>query len=275
MAEAGDIILEVADLEKSFDSVIAAHEINLSFNRYENVGIIGANGAGKTTFVNMVTGYLKPTSGTIRYLDRDITGMSPRNVTRSGLCRSFQIPQLFPTMSVYENILIAIGIAEASWLPVFNRLNTTKRSAEADEILENYGIFGYRDQEVALLPQGIRKLVDVAMATARKPDLLMLDEPTSGISAEEKYGLMDIIMEALQRQQVTVLFIEHDMDIVSRYASRVLAFYNGTVIADGPPAEVLDDDRVKEYVSGTHLGQRRKAGRGRAASRTRKTKGAR
>jgi len=255
MSDPEDVVLDVEDLQKAFGSVIAARDINLKFARNETVGIIGANGAGKTTFVNLVTGYLAPSSGRIRYLGRDITRMAPRRVTRSGLSRSFQIPQFFPNMTTYENVLMAFGIAEASWLPALGLHNTLRRQRQVDEILTHYKIEGYRDQEVALLPQGIRKLVDVAMATAGNPKILLLDEPTSGISAEEKYGLMDVIMDALRDRDVTVLFIEHDMDVVSRYAERVIAFYAGGVIADGPPSTVLGDAQVKEYVIGTHLEQ--------------------
>lgn len=246
-----DVVLEVVDLQKSFGAITAAADLNIRFFSEQTVGIIGANGAGKTTFVNLVTGYLKPSQGEIRYLGRDITGLNSREVTLAGLCRSFQIPQVFTSMTVQENLMMAVGIAEAGYLPGLGRLATLERRAVAEEILVRYRLESYRDRLAALLPQGIRKLLDIAMAMARKPTVLMLDEPTSGISAAEKFALMDLVMTALKTQSVTVLFIEHDMEIVERYAARVLAFYNGRIIADGPPRQVLQDKEVREYVIGT------------------------
>ena len=250
-------ILQIAGLKKQFGAIVAAAEINLTFHRGETVGIIGANGAGKTTFVNLVTGYLKPDGGTIKYLGRDITGLGPRRVTAAGLCRSFQVPQVFGSMSVADNLMMAIGIAEGGWLPARAALENPRRWALVDELLAHYRITPYRSHPAATLPQGVRKLLDIAMATAKKPALLMLDEPTSGISAAEKYDLMDIIVRALRTQQVTIHFIEHDMEIVGRYAERVLAFAAGDIIADGPPTAVLRDERVRELVIGRHEAARK------------------
>jgi branched-chain amino acid transport system ATP-binding protein len=249
-------ILEVKGLAKSFGAVVAAASLDVTFRRGETVGIIGSNGAGKTSFVNLVTGYLKPDSGTITYLGKDITGIGPRHVTNVGLCRSFQIPQVFGTMSVADNLMMAIGVAEAGLLPVVAPLENARRWDRVAEILQHYGLERYRSSQAAKLPQGVRKLLDIAMATARGPALLMLDEPTSGISAAEKYDLMDIIMAALREHQVTILFIEHDMEIVGRYAERVLAFSAGSIIADGPPSSVLADARVLELVVGKHESER-------------------
>jgi branched-chain amino acid transport system ATP-binding protein len=122
----------------------------------------------------------------------------------------------------------------------------------AEETLALFQIAGYRHALVGKIPQGVRKLLDIAMATVGNPRLVMLDEPTSGISIEEKYSLMDIIMAALRARAITVLFVEHDMEIVQRYADRVLAFYEGTVIADGAPAVALADDKVKAFIIGEH-----------------------
>ncbi len=245
-------ILRIAGLRKQFGALVAAAELDVAFRRGETVGIIGANGAGKTTFVNLVTGYLRPDRGTITYLGRDITGRGPRHVTAAGLCRSFQIPQVFGSMTVADNLMMAIGIAEGGWLPAGAPLESARRREAVDELLAHYHLASYRKHVAAKLPQGVRKLLDIAMATARKPALLMLDEPTSGISAAEKYDLMDVIMRALRTQQVTIHFIEHDMEIVARYAERVLAFAAGSIIADGPPAAVLGDGRVRELVVGKH-----------------------
>ena len=251
-------VLEVRDLEKSFGGVVAAHNINVVVEDGEIVGIIGANGAGKTTFVNMVTGWLEPSGGSIAFDGRSILGMKPRDITRLGLCRSFQVPQVFLSETVFDNMLISFGIAEENGLGLLMPVHTAEREAHVDEHLRRYQIFDYRGVAASALPQGVRKLLDIAMATVRRPKLVMLDEPTSGISVEEKFGLMDIIMEALRQEKTTVLFIEHDMEIVERYVSRVLAFAQGEIICDAPTAEALDHPKVRELV----IGERAPAGNG-------------
>jgi len=243
-------LLEARDLNKSFGAVTAARNIDLGVERGEIVGIIGANGAGKTTFVNMVTGWLTPTSGRILFDGRDITGLAPRAITRLGICRSFQVAQVFQSASVSDNLLIALGIAEADGASGLRRLRRPELMARVDALLERYRIAEYRDQRAGTLPQGVRKLLDIAMAMVARPQILLLDEPTSGISSEEKFGLMDIVMGALAEDGVTVLFVEHDMEIVERHVGRVLAFYQGEVICDAPPAEALVDPRVREFVIG-------------------------
>ena len=254
-------ILEAKGLSKSFGAVTAANDINVRIEQDSVVGLIGSNGAGKTTFINMVTGYLKPSAGTILYQDRDITGMQPRQVTQLGICRSFQIPQLFNTLSVYENIRVGVGIAGRSHTAP--RQSEPEGRAQIDRLIEDFGLGGYRTQAAGLLPEGVRKALDIAMAVAGRPRVLLLDEPTSGVSADEKFRLMDMVMSALAAQRVTVLFVEHDMDIVNRYTHRILAFYEGRVIADGEPQEVLQHAEVLRYVIGEqlHLSAGREASR--------------
>ena len=251
-------VLEIHDLEKSFGGVVAAHNINVVVDEGEIVGIIGANGAGKTTFVNMVTGYLAPSAGSIRFKGRDILGLPPREITELGICRSFQVPQVFMSESVFDNLMMAFAIADVRGLALLRPLFDEERAARVDEHIRRYQIADYRDAIAANLPQGVRKLLDIAMATVRRPPLLLLDEPTSGISAEEKFAIMDIIMEALKQEQTTVLFVEHDMEIVERFVSRVLAFYQGEIICDAPVAEAMRDPKVLEFVLGVeyHAGHR-------------------
>jgi len=232
-------ILVCEALHKSFGAVSAAADVSLSFERESVTSLIGANGAGKTTLLNMVTGYLRPDSGRILFDGRELVGLDPRRITALGMSRSFQIPQLFHSLSVRENLLVAEGIAAA------------ERAEEAtDEVLGRFNLAQYGAQPAALLPEGVRKLLDVAMALVAKPKVLLLDEPTSGVAADEKYGIMDLVMGAVRGQGVTVLFVEHDMDIVSRYSGRVVAFYDGRVIADGEPGKVLGDAEVRRYVIG-------------------------
>jgi len=234
-------ILVAEGVYKSFGAVSAAANINLSFERDSVASLIGANGAGKTTFLNMVTGYLKPDHGSIRCDGRELTQHSPREITGFGICRSFQIPQLFHSLSVRENLLVAEGIAASD------------RVEEAtDAVLERFGLAQYAMRPAGLLPEGIRKLLDVALALVAKPRVLLLDEPTSGVAADEKFGIMDLVMGAVRGAGVTVLFVEHDMEIVSRFAERVLAFYDGRIIADAAPQVALVDPEVKRYVVGGH-----------------------
>ncbi len=181
-------VLKVINLNKSFSGITAAIDLNLSVNQGEIVGIIGANGAGKTVFVNMITGYLKPTSGTIQFLGSDITGIEPRDATHIGLCRSFQISQIFMTMTVKENLMIAMSLAKKSGKELLNPINDKAISKECDKILDLYKIKDQKDIIVSTLSQGIRKLLDIAMAVVGNPKAILLDEPTSGVSVEEKFA---------------------------------------------------------------------------------------
>ena len=247
-------ILEARGLSKSFGAVVAAADINVTVDRDSVTGLIGSNGAGKTTFINMVTGYMKPAAGSIHFDGRDITQLAPRRITQLGIARSFQIPQLFNSLAVRDNLLAAVGIVVAAASRWAHGAITRERAAPVtDEMLERFGLSAYRDKPAGVLPEGVRKLLDIAMALVVKPRILLLDEPTSGVSADEKYGIMDIVMTAVKADRVTVLFVEHDMDIVSRYAQRVLAFYDGRIIADGLPAAVLNEDEVRKYVIGEEL----------------------
>ncbi len=249
-------ILSVQGLEKTFGHVVAARDITVDVPVEQTLGIIGANGAGKTTVVNMITGHIRPTKGTIRFGERDITGMASRDITRMGISRSFQVAQIFPSLTVFDNMCVAAAIARGQGGIVrraLTPLHSGDTVAEAEAAIELFQIGRYRDARVATLPQGIRKLLDIAMAVAGWPKILLLDEPTSGISVEEKFGLMDVVMSALKTRRITILFVEHDMDIIGRFADRVLAFYDGTVIADGPPTEALANERVQTLISGTKL----------------------
>ncbi len=245
-------ILETVELTKTFGAVTAASKISLSIEEDTIVGLIGGNGAGKTTFINLVTGYLRPSSGTVRYAGRDITGLAPRRITRLGICRSFQIPQVFDSLSTYENLLVGLSVVALGKRAFAGGSALEGRRPEevATEMLERFRLGSWRDAPASVLPEGIRKLLDVAMALAVKPRILLLDEPTSGVSADEKFALMDLVLGAIRADKVTVLFVEHDMEIVRRYTQRVLAFYEGRIIADGSPDQVLEDPEVRRYVVG-------------------------
>lgn len=248
-----DVILETRDLKRTFGAVVAAHNINIRIHAGEVMGVIGSNGAGKTTFVNMVTGYLPPSSGEILYRGESVIGLPTRVITRKGIARSFQIPQLFPELTVIENMLIALTIADNPAPPVFKPAIDRRLEDRAMAALERFGIAQHAHREVGTLAQGIRKLIDIAMATVSDPALLFLDEPTSGVSADEKMEFMGTLIEALKSSDTAVLFIEHDMEIVEAFSPRVVAFYEGTILADGPTAEVLTNDKVREFVIGTEF----------------------
>ena len=251
-------ILEVRDLLKTFGAVIAAKDINVDISKGEVVGIIGANGAGKTCFVNMVTGYLAPTEGSIRFEGEELVGLATRKITHAGISRSFQVSQVFHSMTVAENLMIALAIANNNAFEALRVMDTPDLRKQLNAVLLRYKLDAYRDSTVSALAQGVRKLLDIAMAVVSKPRILLLDEPTSGISVEEKFDFMDIVMNALREDEVTVLFVEHDMEIVARYVSRVLAFYQGEIIADMPPKKALSDKSVQEFVIGKEYHKKKK-----------------
>lgn len=242
-------ILEAHGLVKTFGAVTAATDVSLSVPQGQRVSLIGSNGAGKTTFVNMVTGYLKPDAGRIMLEGRDITGMSPRQITRLGVARSFQIPQLAAELTVLDNMLVAAACNDGE-LSFLRPARTPQAIDRALAILERFALTEQARRPVRELPGGVRKLLDIAMAMVGKPRLLLLDEPTSGVSVDEKFPMMDTIAAAIADAEIAVLFVEHDMDIVTRYSDRVVAFYSGRIIADNPPEAVLADEQVQLYVTG-------------------------
>ena len=252
------VILDARNLCKAFGAVTAASEVSAAIEKDSVVGLIGTNGAGKTTFINIVTGYIKPDRGSIVYDGRDITRLPPREITRLGISRSFQVPQLYGSLSVFDNMLVGIGIvlSNAGLAGYFSRgaapVPGYGRPAEevAEHLLGKFGLLDYRDRNAQVLPGGARKLLDIALAMVARPRILLLDEPTSGVSAQEKFGIMQMVLDAVRAEGTTVLFVEHDMEVVSRFAQRVLAFYDGRIIVDAPPQAALADPQVKRYVVG-------------------------
>ena len=243
-------VLSVRGLDKRFGAVVAADALSIDIAAGQKVSLIGANGAGKTTFVNMVTGYLKPDSGSIAIDGIDIGRRSPRHVARLGISRSFQIPQLFIELTAAENLTVAVSGMRAQALSFHSPAEAQGRRDKAIELLERFGLADLADRPISELAGGVRKLVDIAMALVRRPKLLLLDEPTSGVSAEEKFATMDRVIHAVAPDAATIVFVEHDMEIVSRYADRVVAFYQGRILADGDPRDVLKDPEVRRYVTG-------------------------
>ncbi len=242
-------VLSVHGLNKRFGAVVAADALTLDIPAGQKVSLIGANGAGKTTFVNLVTGYLTPDSGSIALDGLHIGGHSPRKVARLGISRSFQIPQLFVELTAAENLIVALSGAGTRTLS-FRLPARAHLHDRAVELLGRFGLADLAERPISELAGGVRKLIDIAMALVRRPKLLLLDEPTSGVSAEDKFATMDRVIHAVTPDAATIVFVEHDMDIVSRYADRVIAFYQGRILADGEPGHVLKDKDVRFYVTG-------------------------
>jgi branched-chain amino acid transport system ATP-binding protein len=243
-------ILETHDLTKAFGGVVALDQVTVAIPPAQVVGIVGANGAGKTTFVNLVTGYVLPDRGRIQYLGQDITAHPVREVVRLGIARSFQIPQIYTSLTVLENVLIALSAREGASLRSWAPLLTRARQEEALALLQPFGLTEYASRRVSELPEGGLKFLDIALSTALAPKLLLLDEPTSGVSSKEKFEVMEKLLGVLRQRGVTVIFVEHDMDVVTRYAERVIAFSEGQILADGTPEAVLGDQTVQRAVLG-------------------------
>jgi branched-chain amino acid transport system ATP-binding protein len=236
-------------LTLAFGGVRAADGVDVDVAPGEFLAIIGPNGSGKTTFLNLCTGYLKPTAGTITLAGRDIAGLTPRVITRLGIARAFQIPQLFAEHSLIENVMLAVAAQRGFWHPL-RSLDRAEHREPAHRLLDLVALSPHAERPVTELPEGTRKLADIALALALRPKLLLLDEPTSGVSSAEKFPLMETLAAALRAEHVTSVFVEHDMDVVRGYADRVLVWDQGRVMAEGPPATVLSDPRVLQNVVG-------------------------
>jgi len=244
-----DYAISARGIQKRFGAVVAAADINIDVPTGQKVSLIGSNGAGKTTFVNMITGYIKPDEGQILLHGENIAGMEPRRIARMGVARSFQIPQLFKEMTVFDNMLVAIA-SQAGGLSFMKPARNHAAQERAAELLARFELSAHTHRTVGELPGGVRKLLDIAMALTRQPKVLLLDEPTSGVSSDEKHGLMATIMKALDQQKVSAIFVEHDVDIVSQYSTRVAAWIAGRIAADGEPSQVLADPEIRKNVIG-------------------------
>ena len=244
-----EVLLQATGLRLAFGGVRAADGIDLGVMKGEFLAIIGPNGAGKTTFINMTTGYLRPQAGDITYEGRRITGMAPRAIVKLGIARSFQLPQLFLEHTVEQNLALAVASRDGIWSPLAPLLRPRYRD-EARDLLKRFGLTGVAEARADALNEGARKLADIAMAVALKPRLLLMDEPTSGVAASEKMTIVETLVNVLRDAQVTAVFVEHDMDVVERFADRVAVWSQGRIAALGPPAQVLSDPAVQRDVIG-------------------------
>ncbi|MBP0447002.1 ABC transporter ATP-binding protein [Roseomonas sp. SSH11] len=248
------VLLSARGLRIAFGGLKAADGIDLDVMEGEFLAIIGPNGAGKTTFINMATGYLKPQAGQITYAGRNILGMTPRQIVRLGVARSFQLPQLFTEHTVLENTALAVAAREGVWSP-FAPLLRPRFRREAEEVLDRFGLLPLAGQRADGLNEGARKLADIAMAVALRPRLLLMDEPTSGVASADKMGVVETLARVLRQSGVTAVFVEHDMDVVARFADRVAVWGQGRIMALGPPEQVLNDPDVRRDVIGIGPGE--------------------
>ena len=244
-------LVRTENLYLAFGGIVVADNINFSLSEGERLAVIGANGAGKTTFINIVTGFLRARTGRIFFAGTDVTKMPPRSIVHLGLGRSFQLPQLFLDHSVRQCLELA-AVGRVGALSLLKPLAASVDQSEIDQTLEVTGL-ATRDEEMAsALGEGERKLLDVAMALVLRPKLLIMDEPTSGVASEEKHGIMQTIMNALAERKVTSWFVEHDVDVVSQHATRVAAWISGRIAADGKPQDVFADPEIRRQVLGAH-----------------------
>jgi branched-chain amino acid transport system ATP-binding protein len=242
-------LLSARGLRLAFGGVKAADNIDLDVMPGEFLAIIGPNGAGKTTFINMTTGYLRPQGGEIRFDGAPVLGLSPRAIVRRGIGRSFQLPQLFSEHTVIENAALAIAAHAGIWSPLAPLLSAGYR-ARAEALLDRFGIAALAETRADALNEGARKLADIAMAVALEPRLLLMDEPTSGVAASEKMQVVETLVRVLRAAGVTAVFVEHDMEVVARFADRVAVWSQGRIAALGPPEQVLNDPAVLRDVIG-------------------------
>jgi branched-chain amino acid transport system ATP-binding protein len=243
-------LLTVTGLCKSFGGVVAAKDVSFSVAGGELVALIGPNGAGKSTTFNMVGGQLAPDAGTAVLDGVMITGKPPREIWRLGVGRTFQIAQTFVSMTVAECVQVTLQSAARQSLQLYGSAHSAERAA-AREILTSVGLEGSADRAVSMLAYGDVKRVELAMALAGAPKLLLMDEPTAGMARPERHALMTLVATLARERGMGVLFTEHDMDAVFGHATRVLALVRGKIIAQGTPHEVQADARVRQLYLGS------------------------
>jgi branched-chain amino acid transport system ATP-binding protein len=245
-------LLAALGLRKSFGDTRAVDGVDFSVDEHRLVSLVGSNGAGKTTLVNLITGLVPPDEGRIEFAGQDVTALSIFGRIKAGIARSFQLVNLFDALTVLDNVRLAVFSRE-------NKTNQAMRLAERDreaerEAREVIGEFGLADKwniPAGGLAQGERKLLDVAVAYALRPKLILLDEPTSGVGTREKGHIMDRIDAVVRSRGLSAVIVEHDMDVVFKYSDSIVMMHEGKVLAAGTPEEIVRDDRVA-----TMLGRR-------------------
>jgi ABC-type branched-subunit amino acid transport system ATPase component len=242
-------VLETIGLDKHFGGIVAANQVSLRVEKGARHALIGPNGAGKTTVINLLTGVLRPTAGRILLDGRDITPLAPHQRVRLGIARTFQINQLFSDLTPLETLGLAVSERLGSGTDWW-RLVGTKPGVidETVGLLERFGLADVMDERTAVLPYGKQRLLEIALAFACRPRVLLLDEPAAGVPEAERHEILATI--AALPSDVTVLLIEHDMDIIFSFADRISVLVNGELFVEGAPDEVARDPRVKAVYLG-------------------------
>ncbi|MBN9340355.1 MAG: ABC transporter ATP-binding protein [Comamonadaceae bacterium SCN 68-20] len=248
-------MLATHDLTIRFGGHVAVNAVTCAFAPGTLTAIVGPNGAGKTTYFNLISGQLKATGGTVSLGGRDLTGLAPSARTRAGLGRAFQLTNLFPGLSVLENVRLAVqATREGRHRRGFNLWSVwsdhRRLTARAEEILCAVALQARRDALVASLPHGDQRKLEVALLMALEPQVYMFDEPTAGMSHDEAPVILNLIRALKQDQTKTILLVEHKMDVVRELADRIIVLTNGTLVADGAPAEVIASPVVQEAYLG-------------------------
>jgi branched-chain amino acid transport system ATP-binding protein len=245
-------LLEARDVMTFYGTVCALDGVSLAIDAGQFVSIIGPNGAGKTTLVNVLTGLLAPTSGTVRFKDADVGGLGPVRLARLGLARSFQLVSIFPALTVRETLAVPVLTRRRRATRLFANLRAQRDVwEEVAETAEQFGLGHALGRPARTLPQGDKKLLDVASAFALRPDVILMDEPTSGVSTADKHAIMTTLVQAARRLGVqAIVQVEHDMDIVFGYSDRIVALHQGRVLADATPDAVRADQRLIDTVVG-------------------------
>ncbi|MCW3477065.1 ABC transporter ATP-binding protein [Limobrevibacterium gyesilva] len=243
-------VLAVADLHKSFGGVRAVSGVSFAVAPGEMLALIGPNGAGKSTCFNMLNGQLRPDGGRIALDGQDITGLAPRRVWRRGVGRTFQITATFASMTVRENVQVAL-LSHHRRIWRFWQPTSALFAAEADALLDQVGMEAQADRAAGVLAYGDLKRLELAVALANAPRLLLMDEPTAGMAPAERVALMQLTRDLTRRQHIAVLFTEHDMDVVFGVADRILVLNRGELIAEGDAAAIRADARVRAVYLGS------------------------
>ncbi len=245
--------LDILGLKKSFGGVAAVKGIDFNVNAGEAVALIGPNGAGKTTCFNLINGQLKPDAGSVSLFGENITSRSPEALFRAGVARTFQITATFATMTVRENVQLALMSHNGSATKVFC-FATSQHAARADVLLNDVGLQSQSSRPCAELAYGDLKRLELAVALANDPRLLLMDEPTAGMSPQERDGLMQLALTVCRERKLALLFTEHDMDVVFKFADRIIVMNRGRLIAQGRPDEVRANEEVRKvYLGSTHV----------------------
>ncbi len=244
-------LLQTAKLTKYFGETHAVDKVDFTIGEGEVLALIGANGAGKTSLVNLISGLIQPDSGQIFFRGADVTNQSVHDRIKAGIARSFQIVNLFDELTVLDNVALSIFSREGMTRRLFSLADHQRAIwQEALDILRQFGLELKSSALAGGISQGERKLLDVAVAYALRPRLLFLDEPTSGVSTREKAPIMDVISSIVRSHKITAVVIEHDMDIIFKYSDRIVVMNQGVILASGSPEEIRRNETVKDAVFG-------------------------